>query len=97
MAILIQYEGFVGSVASRVYNFQVTDSPEKSRQFTVTIQLEAFRTALFKFQDRPDICFARLKRELDEETQDSYAKPHLNIGEQDIQQYSQRHPRQKRL
>jgi hypothetical protein len=97
MAVLIQYEGFIVSTHSRIYSFQVIDSPGKSRQFTVTIQLEAFRAAPFKFQDGPDICFARLKRELDGETQDAHAKPHLKIVEQDILQYSQLHPRARRL
>jgi len=92
----IQYAGFSVATTSRIYSFRVIDAPEKMREFTVTVQLKAFGSTLLKFQDGPGVCFARLKRELEGETQESRAEPHLRIGEQDIQEYLQRrHPRKR--
>lgn len=95
---LIHYDGFIVSVNSRTYQFHVTGPLRELREFTLTIPLEAFRTAQFKFQDGPDICFARLRRELDGETEDLHAETHMVILALDIQEYSdRRHPRKNHL
>ena len=93
MDIMIQYEGFDVASASRVYNFLVIDSPGVSRQFTVDVPSESFRSTSLKFQDGPSISLQRLKQELHKEkdTEKSHAEAHLNIGEQDIQEYLERH------
>ena len=91
MTALIQYEGFVVAGASRTYNFKVITAPGEARQFTIHVALESFRPTLLKFQDGPNICFARLKQELADETEGSHAKPRMNIGEQDIHDYLERH------
>jgi|GEM_PF-537242 len=87
----IQYVGFDVAVSSRIYNFHVIDTLEKAREFTVNIQSDAFRTARLKLQDGPDICFARLKQELQGETAAAPAGNSLNIGERDIREYWERH------
>ena len=38
-------------------------------------------------QDGPGLGYARLKQELDRETSESPAEPHLRIGQSDIQEY----------
>jgi hypothetical protein len=79
------------------YSFHVVDASEETREFTVKVQSEAFRSSSFKFQDGPGICFARLKQELEEETQESRAEADLHIGKQDIDEYLERHyPRKRR-
>jgi hypothetical protein len=83
----IQYAGFNLASDSRTYNFNVIDPPEKAREFTVNVQSEAFRSSLFKIQDGPGICLARLKQELDREVQGSLAQTALCIGARDIQEY----------
>lgn len=92
----IQYVGFTVATTSRTYAFRVFEAPEQTREFTVKIQLGAFRSTPLKFQDGPDICFARVKQELERETQESRVAPHLRIGEQDIQEYLQRRYPRKR-
>ncbi len=92
----IQYVGFNVAASSRTYNFDVLD-PKEAREFTVQVQSEAFRPAGLKLQDGPDICFARLKQELEGETQEAQAEAHLRIAERDIQEYLERHhPRKPR-
>src|SRR5271157_4005790 len=88
----IQYVGFNVATSSRIYDFDVIDTAEV-RKFTVKVQSDAFRPARLKLQDGPGICFARLKQELQGETPESRAAAHssINIGEQDIQEYLERH------
>ena len=91
MNVLIQYEGFIVGGTSRVYNFRVIDAPGEFRQFTVTVPSGSFRPTFLKFQDGPPISFERLKQELDGETQELHAQAHLDIEEQDIRGYLERH------
>jgi hypothetical protein len=87
----IQYIGFNGTAASRVYGFHVIDGARDSREFTVEIHAEAFGPFGLRFQEGPDICFARLKQGLLEETQDARTEGHLNISEQDVRMYLESH------
>ena len=91
----IQYLGFDSSAGSRIYSFHVIDPPEEARDFTITVQSAAFRPDALKFQDGPDICFARLGHELEQQTPESRAAAHLIIGEPDIKDYLERHHPQK--
>ncbi len=86
-----QYVGFNVAASSRIYNFDVLDTREEPREFTVKVQSEAFRAARLKLQDGPAICFARLQEELQRETQESRAEAHLSIEERDIQEYLEQH------
>ena len=92
----IQYVGFRVAAASRNYAFCVTEAATEARHFTVKIQSEVFRSTPLKFQDGPDICFARVRRELERETQEAPAEPHLRIEDQDILEYLERHRPRKR-
>jgi hypothetical protein len=93
----IQYVGFDVIATSRIYTFRVIDVPRETREFTVKIQSEAVRWPSLKFQDGPGICFARVQRELDGETQGSRAEPQLSVNEKDIREYIERHCPPKRL
>jgi hypothetical protein len=87
----IQYIGFNVAASSRIYNFDVIDRAEEAREFTVTVQSEAFRSAHLKFQDGPDLCFERLEQELERETRELRAAAHLSIGKRDIEDYFEGH------
>ena len=86
----IQYIRFNVAAGSRIYNFDVIDTKE-TREFTVQVQSEVFRPAGLKLQEGPDICFARLKQELQGETQEAPAEAHLGIGQQDVREYLEQH------
>jgi len=87
----IQYVGFEVAASSRIYAFNVINAPDKARDFTVTVQSQAFRPDGLKLQDGPGICFARLGQELQGQTQESPAERHLIIGERDIREYLEQH------
>jgi hypothetical protein len=90
----IQYRGFSLEATSRIYTYHVIDSPQGTREFTVDVQNDAFRSPPLRIQDGPGICYARLKQELDRETSESPVEPHLRIGQSDIQEYVERtHPK----
>jgi hypothetical protein len=86
----IQYVGFNVGGGSRFYNFDVIGTAEESREFTVKVQSEAFRSSPLKFQDGPGICFKRLEQELEGETQESRAKTLLEVGKKEILEYVER-------
>jgi len=91
----IQYVGFDSSAGSRIYSFHVIDVPEEARDFTISVQSAAFRTDGLKFQDGPDICFARLGHELERQTPEIRTAAHLSIGDLDIKDYLDNHHTQK--
>ncbi len=92
----IQYVGFNVAASSRIYNFDVLD-PKEAREFTVEVRSGAFCSTRLKLQDGPGICFARLKQELQGETQASPVEAHLSIAERDIQEYLEQHYPRKPL
>jgi hypothetical protein len=55
--------GFECTSAGRAYRLRV-DGVGEPRLFTVTILTAAFDTRKARFQDAPELCFARLQREL---------------------------------
>ena len=59
----IRYMGFACTSAGRAYKLRV-EGPGEPREFTLTILNGAFEARLARFQDAPDLCFARLQREL---------------------------------
>jgi hypothetical protein len=95
--VTIQYRGFTQAETSRVYDFVVSEGAEDARKFTVKILLTFFRSTALRFQDGPEICCDRLKRELAGETQEARAASHLTISAGDTQDYlDRRHPRKRK-
>jgi hypothetical protein len=84
--VYIQYVGFDVGAESRVYNFEVIEAKE-SRHFAIEVSSDAFRPLLLRFQDGPDICFALLKKGLEEETDEGRLLNHLLLGEQEVRAY----------
>lgn len=62
--ILMQFVGFTSGVLAREYTFMVREVSIKPREFTVTIANEAFSEHRLSFQDAPDVCSLKLRREL---------------------------------
>jgi hypothetical protein len=59
----IRYLGFECTSEGRAYSLRVDDGGEV-RLFTVTIETAAFDGRKARFQDAPELCFARLQKEL---------------------------------
>ncbi|MGB6876195.1 MAG: hypothetical protein WBD87_09195 [Candidatus Acidiferrales bacterium] len=63
-SILMQYLGFESRGQGREYAFQVRYTAEDVRDFTLTILNEAFTSHRVRYQDAPDVCSLKLRREL---------------------------------
>lgn len=63
-SILMQYLGFKSETESREYSFRVRYAAEDIREFTLTILNEAFTSHRVRYQDGPDLCSLKLRREL---------------------------------
>jgi hypothetical protein len=87
----IQYVDFIPSESTRSYTFNVIDALGKSREFSVIVPLEAFRPSGLKAQDGPGICYERMVLELERETEESRAVTPLQIKDQDIVEYLNKH------
>lgn len=62
--VLVQYMGFESKGGGREYRFTVKDAAEEAREFTLTIENEAFASHGVRYQDAPSICSLRLRTEL---------------------------------
>src|SRR6516162_1728646 len=63
-AVFMEYMGFKSTTQGREYAFHVRFSSQDSRDYTVTIAREAFTTRRVSYQDGPNVCSSRLRREL---------------------------------
>jgi hypothetical protein len=61
--IILQYIGFTSGALVREYSFVVRNE-SGPRSYTVTIANEAFVSHRARYQDGPNICSMRLRREL---------------------------------
>jgi hypothetical protein len=88
--ILMQYTGFESKNQGREYGFQVRFAAEDVRDFKVTITVEAFDSRLVRFQDAPDVCALRLKRELTA-NMSCPSNTHFLITDNDLDEYRMSH------
>jgi hypothetical protein len=63
-ATVVQYVGFQTKGLVREYTFTVPQGACDPRTYTLTITNEAFRISRTKYQDAPQICSIKLRREL---------------------------------
>jgi len=63
-ATTIRYMGFESTSEGRAYRLRV-DGNGEPRLVTVTIPTEAFTLHKARFQDAPELCVARVQREID--------------------------------
>jgi len=87
----VQLKSLKVSERCRTYSYHVIDPSGDTRQFTVEVSLELFRTSPLKFQDGPLISLERLLNELEQEKPGAVANGLLNVSEPDIVGYMERH------
>lgn len=62
--VSMEYMGFKSTGQGREYAFHVRFPSQDARDYTVTIATEAFASRCVSYQDGPNVCSSRLKREL---------------------------------
>ena len=90
--VVMQFVGFEVKGLFREYTFSVREPPSDARQFTLTIPNEAFDQHRVRYQDAPDVCSLKLRRELA-----TYANnppdTHYGITDAELEDYRSSHSR----
>jgi hypothetical protein len=89
-SINVQYVGFKAKALVREYSFIVRRALNEISEFTLTIGNEAFGSRRVRFQDAPEICSLRLRREL-AVFGDQPPQAHYSISETDLDDYRTSH------
>ncbi len=89
-SLIVQFVGYEVSPLVREYRFSVRESKSEAREFTLTIANAAFNCRRARFQDAPDICSLRLRRELAADANHP-ANTHFQITDEELDDYRGRH------
>lgn len=87
---IIEYHGFSAKPLVREYTFSVRETALEPREYTLTIPNEAFNSHRVRYQDAPDICSLRLRRELAANSNHPSAT-HYRITETELEDYRSSH------
>jgi hypothetical protein len=89
-SLVVQYVGFTARAVVREYRFLVRQSPKEAREYTLTIVNEAFDSHRVRYQDAPDLCSLKLRREL-EASENHPTQTHYRISEKELDEYRGSH------
>jgi hypothetical protein len=95
-SVIVQYAGFTSKPIVREYCFLVRDVSSEPREFTFTIPNQAFRSHRVRYQDAPEICSLKLRRELAEQLNHPLTT-HYRITDIELNKYRDSHPSRKRV
>lgn len=88
--IMMQFVGFASKATVREYTFTVREASIEPREFTVTIANEAFSAHRVRFQDAPDVCSHKLRRELTNHANHP-PESHFHITDAELEDYRSSH------
>ena len=86
----IQYLGFTQDLKCRRYSFRVIETLKPDREFQLSVENQAVAACKFKFQDIPDLCFSKLKRDLASENCE-FVPLRSSVSETELNQYISDH------
>ena len=89
-SLIVQFVGYEVRPFVREYMFTVRESKSEAREFTLTISNAAFDCRRARFQDAPDICSLRLRRELAADANHP-ANTHFQITDEELDDYRGHH------
>jgi hypothetical protein len=88
--ILMEFVGFESQRMAREYTFMLRETSGELREFTLTITHEAFSQGRIRFQDAPDVCSLKLRREL--ATHENHPpQSHFQITDAELEDYRSAH------
>jgi len=89
-SLIVQFIGYEVRPLAREYTFTVRNDKAEPREFTLSIASAAFNCRRARFQDAPDICSLRLRRELAADANHP-ADSHFEITDAELDEYRGRH------
>lgn len=94
--IVMQFVGFTSNALAREYTFMVREASIEPREFTVAIANEAFSEHRLRFQDAPDVCSLKLRRELINGA-NSLPESHFHLTNAELDDYRTSHAAPRRI
>ena len=91
----MQFVGFESKATAREYTFVVREASTEPREFKITIAHEAFHERRVRFQDAPDVCSLKLRRELTASANHPL-ESRFHITDAELDEYRESHAPQKR-
>ncbi len=88
--IVVQFVRFEAKALVREYTFTVRETMNEPREFTLTIANEAFVSHRARYQDAPDICSLKLRRELATDA-NQHSKTHFRVSDAELDEYRTAH------
>ena len=89
-AIVLQYVGFQTKGAVREYAFTLRGTGGESSEYFVTIANDAFVAHRVRYQDGPDVCSLRLRREFTTQT-DHPPSTCFSVTDAELADYKEAH------
>jgi hypothetical protein len=86
----VEYLDFAATTAAREYHLLVRRGAD-IHQVTVAIPNEAFLSGRVRYQDAPDICFLKIRRELAAGEDGAFPAPALRMTDQELDEYRVSH------
>lgn len=97
MVAHVEYLGFKSNKSTREYTLRVRRVDDDDKDFTVVIDNNAFRDNRVRYQDGPEICFAKLQRELSSCADGSFPASKLKVSDAELDAYREAHTPKSRL
>lgn len=88
--IVIQFGGFKAKGLVREYSFTVRETANEPREFTLTIPNAAFNERRVRYQDAPDVCSLKLRKELAAHANHPVSS-HYDITDAELEDYKGAH------
>lgn len=96
--MIIQYTGYQPETNRRTYAFQVREDAANTRNFILSVKTQSLSDCKFKDQDIPDLCYGKMKRDLESETEAQPLPLLVTISDSELQKYMNEHyPAKKKL
>jgi len=88
--LVIQFGGFEAKGSVREYRFTVREQANAPREYTLTIPIIAFDERRVRYQDAPDVCSLKLRKELAAHANHP-ASSHYDISDAELEDYKGAH------
>ena len=88
--LIVQFVGFQSKPQAREYTFTVKEREEEPREYVLTIANEAFDSRRVRYQDAPDVCSHKLRREL-AGAENHPLDSHFLLSNQELEEYRMAH------
>jgi hypothetical protein len=88
--LIVQFVGFQSKPQAREYTFTVREREEEPREYILTIANEAFDSRRVRYQDAPDVCSHKLRREL-AGAENHPVESHFFLSNQELDEYRVAH------